>query len=154
MASAKTTQKKTKAAGGEQEPAAESTPAPIPEQAPGQVAEQASAPEAEQALEPPAEDDGLRDEVLKVLRMRNTHRPSQSLIEFQMRENRRRRFVLVDIDGDTMTAAWERYRSVRGAEDMEGFVILVHDILEKDLPRIFSRVDFVKLERGAPAQTP
>lgn len=120
------------------EPVTEDKPA----EAPAPVAE----PPAEAPAEAPAQEPDLREEVLRILKMRNTHKPSPSLVEFTMRVNLRKRYALIDIDGDTIAAAWARYKELAGDVDKEGFIILVHEIMEKDLPRIFRQVDYVRLD--------
>lgn len=107
---------------------------------------EAPAPVAEPPAEAPSEEPDLREEVLRILKMRNTHKPSPSLVEFTMRVNLRKRYALIDIDGDTIAAAWSRYKEIAGDADKEGFIILVHEIMEKDLPRIFRQVDYVRLD--------
>lgn len=107
---------------------------------------EAPAPVAEPPAETPSEEPDLREEILRILKMRNTHKPSPSLVEFTMRVNLRKRYALIDIDGDTIAAAWTRYKELAGDADKEGFIILVHEIMEKDLPRIFRQVDYVRLD--------
>lgn len=116
--------------------------APVTEDKPAE----APAPVAEPSADAPAEEPDLREEVLRILKMRNTHKPSPSLVEFTMRVNLRKRYALIDIDGDTIAAAWARYKEIAGDVDKEGFIILVHEIMEKDLPRIFRQVDYVRLD--------
>lgn len=107
---------------------------------------EAPAPVAEPPADAPAEEPDLREEILRILKMRNTHKPSPSLVEFTMRVNLRKRYALIDIDGDTIAAAWARYKELAGDVDKEGFIILVHEIMERDLPRIFRQVDYVRLD--------
>lgn len=116
--------------------------APVTEDEPAE----APAPVAEPPAEAPSEGPDLREEILRILKMRNTHKPSPSLVEFTMRVNLRKRYALIDIDGDTIAAAWTRYKELAGDADKEGFIILVHEIMEKDLPRIFRQVDYVRLD--------
>lgn len=116
--------------------------APVTEDEPAE----APAPVAEPPAEASSEEPDLREEILRILKMRNTHKPSPSLVEFTMRVNLRKRYALIDIDGDTIAAAWTRYKELAGDADKEGFIILVHEIMEKDLPRIFRQVDYVRLD--------
>lgn len=116
--------------------------APVTEDKPAE----APAPVVEPPAEASSEEPDLREEILRILKMRNTHKPSPSLVEFTMRVNLRKRYALIDIDGDTIAAAWTRYKELAGDADKEGFIILVHEIMEKDLPRIFRQVDYVRLD--------
>lgn len=134
------------------EPASDELPAipvvgetPVEEPVSEKPAE-APAPVAEPPAEASSEEPDLREEILRILKMRNTHKPSPSLVEFTMRVNLRKRYALIDIDGDTIAAAWSRYKEIAGDTDKEGFIILVHEIMEKDLPRIFRQVDYVRLD--------
>lgn len=134
------------------EPASDELPAipvvgetPVEEPVTEKPAE-APAPVAEPPADAPAEEPDLREEILRILKMRNTHKPSPSLVEFTMRVNLRKRYALIDIDGDTIAAAWSRYKEIAGDVDKEGFIILVHEIMERDLPRIFRQVDYVRLD--------
>lgn len=119
---------------------------PMPEEEPAEAPAPVAEPRADEPADEPAEEPDLREEVLRILKMRNTHKPSPSLVEFTMRVNLRKRYALVDIDGDTIAAAWARYKEIAGDVDKEGFIILVHEIMEKDLPRIFRQVDYVRLD--------
>lgn len=130
-------------------------PAPAPEPS------QETAPEPPQAPEPPREaapaepapetpapltqaeiDAGL----LRVLRQRNTHSPTPTLLKYRMRDSVKKRSVFVDIDVDTMAAAWRWWRETVGGYDQESFVIAVHRVMEASLPRVYRQVDPLELD--------
>lgn len=132
-------------------------PAPVPEPS------QETAPEPPQAPEPPREaapaepapetapsgpltqaeiDAGL----LRVLRQRNTHSPTPTLLKYRMRDSVKKRSVFVDIDVDTMAAAWRWWRETVGGYDQESFVIAVHRVMEASLPRVYRQVDPLELD--------
>ena len=84
--------------------------------------------------------------LLRVLRQRNTHSPTPTLLKYRMRDSVKRRSVFVDIDVDTMAAAWRWWRTTVGDYDQESFVIAVHRVMEASLPRVYRQVDPLELD--------
>ena len=114
------------------EPPQETAPAPEPE----------TAPETSGPLTQAEIDAGL----LRVLRQRNTHSPTPTLLRYRMRDSVKKRSVFVDIDVDTMAAAWRWWRDTVGGYDQEAFVIAVHRVMEASLPRVYRQVDPLELD--------
>lgn len=114
-------------------------PEPPQETAP---AETVPAPEPSGSLTQAEIDAGL----LRVLRQRNTHSPTPTLLRYRMRDSVKKRSVFVDIDVDTMAAAWRWWRDTVGGYDQEAFVIAVHRVMEASLPRVYRQVDPLELD--------
>ncbi len=131
------------------EPAGEAPQAPEPPQETAPEAPAETPAETEQAPTAPAGpltqaeiDAGL----LRVLRQRNTHSPTPTLLKYRMRDSVKRRSVFVDIDVDTMAAAWRWWKATVGDYDQESFVIAVHRVMEASLPRVYRQVDPLELD--------
>lgn len=127
-----------------QAPEAPQETAPAP-QAPAEPAPTETPSEPEQSPGPLTQaeiDAGL----LRVLRQRNTHSPTPTLLKYRMRDSVKRRSVFVDIDVDTMAAAWRWWKATVGEYDQESFVIAVHRVMEASLPRVYRQVDPLELD--------
>ena len=124
------------------EPPQAPAPEPSQETAPVETAPAEPAPETPGPLTQAEIDAGL----LRVLRQRNTHSPTPTLLKYRMRDSVKRRSVFVDIDVDTMAAAWRWWKATVGEYDQESFVIAVHRVMEASLPRVYRQVDPLELD--------
>lgn len=105
-------------------------PAPEPEPVPAQV----------------TDDEALRRDMLRVLKGRNLRNTVPTLVDFRMKGSQRRRYTIVDIDRDTVTAAWNLWREAKGSYDHEAFMLMLHDVMESGLPKVYRQVDPLRLE--------
>lgn len=109
-------------------------PAPEPEPVPAPVPAQVT------------DDEALRRDMLRVLKGRNLRNTVPTLVDFRMKGSQRRRYTIVDIDRDTVTAAWNMWREAKGSYDHEAFMLMLHDVMESGLPKVYRQVDPLRLE--------
>lgn len=115
-------------------PAEEPAPEPVPEPVPAPV------------ITPDTDDGALRRDMLRVLKGRNLRNTVPTLVDFRMKGSQRRRYTIVDIDRDTVTAAWNLWREAKGSYDHEAFMLMLHDVMESGLPKVYRQVDPLRLE--------
>lgn len=125
--------------------ATETAPAETPVETPVEPAP-AEEPAQETAPSRPLSQAEIDAGLLRVLRQRNTHSPTPTLLKYRMRDSVKKRSVFVDIDVDTMAAAWRWWRDTVGGYDQEAFVIAVHRVMEASLPRVYRQVDPLELD--------
>lgn len=116
----------------------------VTEKAP--VAEPETVPVAEPETVPVTDDEALRRDMLRVLKGRNLRCTVPTLVDFRMKGSQRRRYTIVDIDRDTVGAAWALWREAKGSYDHEAFMLMLHDVMEAGLPRVYRQVDPLRLE--------
>ena len=115
-------------------------------------AEPLTAPESVMEAEPVAEvapvtdDTELKQAMLRLLKQRNLRCSVPTLVDFRMKGSQRRRYTIIDIDRDTMEAVWRLWCEAKGSYDHEAFILMLHDVMESGLPRVFRQVDPLRLE--------
>ena len=115
-------------------------------------AEPVTAPEPVMEAEPVAEvapvtdDTELKQAMLRLLKQRNLRCSVPTLVDFRMKGSQRRRYTIIDIDRDTMEAVWRLWCEAKGSYDHEAFILMLHDVMESGLPRVFRQVDPLRLE--------
>ena len=104
--------------------------------------------EAEPVAEvaPVADDTELKQAMLRLLKQRNLRCSVPTLVDFRMKGSQRRRYTIIDIDRDTMEAVWRLWCEAKGSYDHEAFILMLHDVMESGLPRVFRQVDPLRLE--------
>lgn len=117
-------------------PALAPTPAPLDGFTPSETTEPA-----------PVTDDGeLKQAMLRLLKQRNLRCSVPTLVDFRMKGSQRRRYTIIDIDRDTIEATWRLWVETKGSYDHEAFILMLHDVMESGLPRVFRQVDPLRLE--------
>ena len=117
-------------------PALASTPAPLDGFTPSETTEPA-----------PVTDDGeLKQAMLRLLKQRNLRCSVPTLVDFRMKGSQRRRYTIIDVDRDTIEAVWKLWVEAKGSYDHEAFILMLHDVMESGLPRVFRQVDPLRLE--------
>ena len=115
-------------------------------------AEPLTAPEPVPETEPVAEvapvtdDSELKQAMLRLLKQRNLRCSVPTLVDFRMKGSQRRRYTIIDIDRDTIEATWRLWCEAKGSYDHEAFILMLHDVMESGLPRVFRQVDPLRLE--------
>ena len=95
---------------------------------------------------PVTDDSELKQAMLRVLKQRNLRCSVPTLVDFRMKGSQRRRYTIIDIDRDTMEAVWRLWCEAKGSYDHEAFILMLHDVMESGLPRVFRQVDPLRLE--------
>lgn len=95
---------------------------------------------------PVADDSELKQAMLRVLKQRNLRCSVPTLVDFRMKGSQRRRYTIIDIDRDTIEAVWRLWCEAKGSYDHEAFILMLHDVMESGLPRVFRQVDPLRLE--------
>jgi hypothetical protein len=117
-------------------PALAPTPAPLDGFTPSEITEPA-----------PVTDDGeLKQAMLRLLKQRNLRCSVPTLVDFRMKGSQRRRYTIIDVDRDTIEAVWRLWCEAKGSYDHEAFILMLHDVMESGLPRVFRQVDPLRLE--------
>lgn len=117
-------------------PALAPTPAPLDGFTPSETTEPA-----------PVTDDGeLKQAMLRLLKQRNLRCSVPTLVDFRMKGSQRRRYTIIDVDRDTIEAVWRLWVEAKGSYDHEAFILMLHDVMESGLPRVFRQVDPLRLE--------
>lgn len=112
------------------------TPAPLDGFTPSETTEPA-----------PVTDDGeLKQAMLRLLKQRNLRCSVPTLVDFRMKGSQRRRYTIIDVDRDTIEAVWRLWVEAKGSYDHEAFILMLHDVMESGLPRVFRQVDPLRLE--------
>ena len=93
----------------------------------------------------PAEE-SLEDRLYAVLRQRNIRNNTPTEVCFRMKDSPRRRYAIVEIDKDTIEAAWQVWKEAKGSNDQEAFMITMHGIIDAKLPRVYRQVDPLVLD--------
>lgn len=109
-------------------------PEPVPE------------PEPVAEVAPVTDDTELKQAMLRLLKQRNLRCSVPTLVDFRMKGSQRRRYTIIDIDRDTMEAVWRLWCEAKGSYDHEAFILMLHDVMESGLPRVFRQVDPLRLE--------
>lgn len=120
------------------EPAPAPTPAPAPLDGftPSETTEPA----------PVTDDSELKQAMLRLLKQRNLRCSVPTLVDFRMKGSQRRRYTIIDVDRDTIEAVWKLWVEAKGSYDHEAFILMLHDVMESGLPRVFRQVDPLRLE--------
>ena len=63
-----------------------------------------------------------------------------------MTGSQRKRYAIVEIDRDTIEAAWQVWKEAKGSNDQEAFMIMLHVIIDAKLPRVYRQVDPLVLD--------
>ena len=134
------TKKKTPA------PTTETEPEPAPLEGFTAPAEPEKAPEPVTEVAPVTDDTELKQAMLRVLKQRNLRCSVPTLVDFRMKGSQRRRYTIIDIDRDTIEATWRLWVETKGSYDHEAFILMLHDVMESGLPRVFRQVDPLRLE--------
>ena len=134
------TKKKTPA------PTTETEPEPAPLEGFTAPAEPETAPEPVTEVAPVTDDTELKQAMLRVLKQRNLRCSVPTLVDFRMKGSQRRRYTIIDIDRDTIEATWRLWVETKGSYDHEAFILMLHDVMESGLPRVFRQVDPLRLE--------
>lgn len=134
------TKKKTPA------PTTETEPEPAPLEGFTAPAEPVTAPEPVTEVAPVTDDTELKQAMLRVLKQRNLRCSVPTLVDFRMKGSQRRRYTIIDIDRDTIEATWKLWVETKGSYDHEAFILMLHDVMESGLPRVFRQVDPLRLE--------
>lgn len=137
------TKKKTPA------PTTETEPEPAPLEGFTAPAEPVTAPEPVTEVTevaPVTDDTELKQAMLRVLKQRNLRCSVPTLVDFRMKGSQRRRYTIIDIDRDTIEATWRLWVETKGSYDHEAFILMLHDVMESGLPRVFRQVDPLRLE--------
>ena len=134
------TKKKTPA------PTTETEPEPAPLEGFTAPAEPVTAPEPVTEVTPVTDDTELKQAMLRVLKQRNLRCSVPTLVDFRMKGSQRRRYTIIDVDRDTIEATWRLWVETKGSYDHEAFILMLHDVMESGLPRVFRQVDPLRLE--------
>ena len=134
------TKKKTPA------PTTETETEPAPLEGFTAPAEPVTAPEPVTEVAPVTDDTELKQAMLRVLKQRNLRCSVPTLVDFRMKGSQRRRYTIIDIDRDTIEATWRLWVETKGSYDHEAFILMLHDVMESGLPRVFRQVDPLRLE--------
>ena len=134
------TKKKTPA------PTTETETEPAPLEGFTAPAEPVTAPELVTEVAPVTDDAELKQAMLRVLKQRNLRCSVPTLVDFRMKGSQRRRYTIIDIDRDTIEATWRLWVETKGSYDHEAFILMLHDVMESGLPRVFRQVDPLRLE--------
>ena len=134
------TKKKTPA------PTTETEPEPAPLEGFTAPAEPVTAPEPVTEVTPVTDDTELKQAMLRVLKQRNLRCSVPTLVDFRMKGSQRRRYTIIDIDRDTIEATWRLWVETKGSYDHAAFILMLHDVMESGLPRVFRQVDPLRLE--------
>lgn len=126
------------------EPPAPPVPAPIPTEAPAKVAKP-SAP-APLPASAPVDMDALRAELVRVMGVPKPKGQVPTLVTYSPKGTKVARHILVDIGEPMLKEAWGIYRAnVEGAE-AEDFLLIVFDITEREIPRMYRTVAKLSLD--------
>ena len=88
----------------------------------------------------------IEDRLYAVLRQRNVRNNTPTEVCFRMKDSQRRRYAIVEIDKDTIEAAWQVWKEAKGSNDQEAFMITMHGIIDAKLPRVYRQVDPLVLD--------
>lgn len=100
----------------------------------------------EAVTEAPTDDGELKQAMLRLLKQRNLRCSVPTLVDFRMKGSQRRRYTIIDVDRDTIEAEWRLWVEAKGSYDHEAFILMLHDVMESGLPRVFRQVDPLRLE--------
>ena len=92
------------------------------------------------------EDKMIEDRLYNVLRQRNIRNNTPTEVCFRMTGSQRKRYAIVEIDRDTIEAAWQVWKEAKGSNDQEAFMIMLHGIIDAKLPRVYRQVDPLVLD--------
>ena len=98
----------------------------------------------------PAEEVPIEDRLYNILRQRNVRNNTPTEVCFRMKDSQRRRYAIVEIDRDTIEAAWQVWKEAKGSNDQEAFMIMLHSIIDAKLPRVYRQVDPLVLDDRVP----
>lgn len=167
VASAPSPSKKKEKHGGKQQakaaPAQEPAPAPEPEPEPSFICEippddvpAETAPVAPAPVTGPVatDDESLRKGIMDVLRQRDIRNTAPTLVDFRMTGSNRRLYALVELDADTVRAAWRVWVEAKGIYDQEAFMLTVHELIKTKLPRVYRQVNPLRLDESMTRKGP